>query len=95
MSIIIHNSRISDDEELRFQLGVAVYGLELGQHSGGAAYRWGDKSLLLRRGVRMRLVNVGVAEVIKGRNRFGYPAVHHLWPERFAAVIRGPARELS
>lgn len=70
---LVHNSHISDDEELRFQLGVAVYGLELGQHSGGAAYRWGDQSLLLRRGVHMRLVNVGVAEVIKGRNSFGYP----------------------
>ena len=70
---LVHNSHISDDEELRFQLGVAVYGLELGQHSGGTAYRWGDQSLLLRRGVRMRLVNVGVAEVIKGRNSFGYP----------------------
>ena len=70
---LVHNSHISDDEELRFQLGVAVYGLELGQHSGGTAYRWGDQPLLLRRGVRMRLVNVGVSEVIKGRNSFGYP----------------------
>ncbi|MDE2795484.1 MAG: DEAD/DEAH box helicase [Gemmatimonadota bacterium] len=69
---LVHYSHISDDEELRFQLGVAVYGLELGQHSGGWAYRWGDRSLLLRRGVRMRLVNVGVSEVIKGRNDFGY-----------------------
>ena len=70
---LVHNSHISDDEDLRFQLGVAVYGLDLGQHSGGTAYRWGDQSLLLRRGVRMRLVNVGVSEVIKGRNSFGYP----------------------
>ena len=70
---LVHNSHISDDEELRFQLGVAVYGVELGQHSGGTAYRWGDQSVLLRRGVRMRLVNVGVSEVIKGRNSFGYP----------------------
>ena len=70
---LVHNSHISDDEELRFQLGVAVYGLELGQHSGGTAYRWGDQPLLLRRGVRLRLVNVGVSEVIKGRNSFGYP----------------------
>ena len=53
---LVHNSHISDDEELRFQLGVAVYGLELGQHSGGTAYRWGDQPLLLRRGVRLRLV---------------------------------------
>ena len=70
---LAHTSHISDDEELRFQLGVAVYGLELGQHSGGRAYRWGDRPLLLRRGVRMRLVNVGAAEAIKGRGSFGYP----------------------
>ncbi len=70
---LVHTSHISDDEELRFQLGVAVYGLELGQHSGGGVYRWGGRSLLLRRGVRMRLVNVGVSEVIKGRGDFGYP----------------------
>ena len=68
-----HTSHISDDEELRFQLGVAIYGLELEQHSGGRAYRWGDKSLLLRRGVRMRLVNVGASETIKSRGSFGYP----------------------
>ena len=70
---LFHNSHISDDEELRFQLGVAVYGLELGQHSGGKAYHWGDRSLQLRRGVRMRLVNVGASEAIKGRASFGYP----------------------
>ena len=68
-----HVSHISDEEELRFQLGVAVYGLELGQHSGGKAYRWGDRSLLVRRGVRMRLVNVGASEPIKARGNFGYP----------------------
>ena len=70
---LVHNSHISDDEELRFQLGVAVYGLELGQHSGGVAYRWSEHAVLLRKGVRLRLVNVGVSEVIKGRNIFGYP----------------------
>lgn len=68
-----HTSHISDEEELRFQLGVAVYGLELGQHSGGNAYRWGDQSLVVRRGVRMRLVNVGASEPIKARGGFGYP----------------------
>ena len=68
-----HTSHISDDEELRFQLGVAVYGLELGQHSGGRAYGWGERSLLMRRGVRMRLVNVGASEPIRVRDSFGYP----------------------
>ena len=68
-----HTSHISDEEELRFQLGVAVYGLELGQHSGGRAYRWGNQPLHVRRGVRMRLVNVGASDPIKARGDFGYP----------------------
>ena len=68
-----HSSHISDEEELRFQLGVAVYGLELGQHSGGKAYQWHDRPLQFRRGVRMRLVNIGASEAIKKRAMFGYP----------------------
>ena len=60
---------ISDEEDQRFQLGVAVYGLELGQHSGGQAFRWGGQSVLIRRGVRMRLVNVGASAAIGGSAR--------------------------
>ena len=70
---LIHTSHISDEEDLRFQLGVAVYGLELGQHSGGTAFRWGAQSVLMRRGVRMRLVNVGASAAIGGSGEFGYP----------------------
>ena len=70
---LVHNSHISDDEDLRFRLGVAVYGVELGQHSGGKAYRWGNRPFLQRRGVRMRLVNVGASEPIRARGSFGYP----------------------
>ena len=70
---LIHTSHISDEEELRFQLGVAVYGLELRQHSGGRAFRWGSQRTHLRRGVRMRLVNVGPSANIKNRGKLGYP----------------------
>ena len=70
---LIHTSHISDEEELRFQLGVAIHGLELGQHSGGTAFRWGPKSLHLRRGVRFRLVNVGASSAISSQGKFGYP----------------------
>ena len=56
---LVHQSHISDEEELRFQMGVAVYGLERDQHNGGRAYRWGEQSLHHRRGVWLRLVNVG------------------------------------
>ena len=68
-----HSSQISDEEELRFQLSVAIYGLELGQHSGGSAHRWGPQLLKLRRGVRFRLVNVGAFGAISKQRGFGYP----------------------
>ena len=61
---LIHTSHISDEEDLRFQLGVAIYGTELGQHSGGRAFRWGPQPVHLRQGVRLRLVNVGAASVV-------------------------------
>ena len=70
---LIHTSHISDEEELRFQLGVAIHGLELGQHSGGTAYQWGAQPLHLRRGVRFRLVNVGASSAIGSEGKLGYP----------------------
>lgn len=70
---LVHQSHISDEEELRFQMGVAVYGLERDQHNGGRAYRWGAQSLQHRRGVRLRLVNVGASSAINRFDRFGYP----------------------
>ena len=69
---LIHTSHISDEEDLRFQLGVAVYGLELGQYNGGRAFRWGSQHVHLRRGVRLRLVNVGASAAIAD-GEFGYP----------------------
>lgn len=71
--LLLHQSRISDEEENRFQMGVAIYGRELGQHSGGRAYRWGGKAVTLRKGVRMQLVNVGSNFAIQSRSEFGYP----------------------
>ena len=70
---LVHTSHISDEEDLRFQLGVAIYGLELGEHSGGRAYRWGAQPVQLRRGVRLRLVNVGVSAAVRGDGDLGYP----------------------
>lgn len=71
---LVHQSHISDEEEFRFQLGVAIYGMERGQHNGGTAYNWGSYNLQHRRSVRFRLVNVG-ANVAMQRNQpeFGYP----------------------
>ncbi len=71
---LVHQSHISDEEELRFQLGVSVFGLERKQHNGGIAYGWGERNLQLRHGVRLRLVNVGASGAI-GRKTplYGYP----------------------
>lgn len=68
-----HSSHISDEEENRFQLGVAIYGHELDQHAGGAAWRWGEQSVHFRRGVRLRLVNVGPAALVDSGSARGYP----------------------
>ena len=70
---LVHQSHISDEEELRFRLGVAVYGLERDQHNGGTAFTWGERDLHLRKGVRLRLVNVGAASAIESSGRFGFP----------------------
>jgi hypothetical protein len=70
---LIHQSQISDEEELRFQMGVAVYGVERAQHNGGQAYGWGQQAVHHRRGVRLRLVNVGGTGAIGKLDRFGYP----------------------
>ena len=69
---LIHASHISDEEEHRFQLPVAVYGIERQQHDGGRAFRWGTQPVFHRRGVRLRLVNVGVSGDDEGRG-LGYP----------------------
>jgi SOS-response transcriptional repressor LexA len=70
---LVHRSQISDEEDLRFQLGVTTYGVERDQHNGGNAYQWGMRELHHRRGVRLRLVNVGATTAIERHQRFGYP----------------------
>ena len=70
---LVHQSHISDEEELRFQMGVAVHGIERDQHNGGKAYDWGPQALHHRRGVRLRLVNVGANSAIERFDRYGYP----------------------
>ncbi len=69
---LIHTSHISDEEEFRFQLGLAIYGLEIKQHNGGISYRWGEKTMQHRRGVHIQLVNVGALLAIR-KGEIGYP----------------------
>jgi hypothetical protein len=68
-----HQSHISDEEDLRFQLPVSVFGLEKDQHGGGWAYRWGIQGLHHRKGLGLRLVNVGASAAIERFGRMGYP----------------------
>jgi ATP-dependent helicase YprA (DUF1998 family)/SOS-response transcriptional repressor LexA len=70
---LAHASHITDEEENRFQLPVAVYGYEQGRHGGGRGFRWGPRDVLLRRGVHLRLVNVGATSLVRGGIRLGYP----------------------
>ncbi len=70
---LIHQSQISDEEETRFQMLVSIFGKELNRHNGGFIYSWGEKQVMLRRGVHLRLVNVGSSPSIEQRNQFGYP----------------------
>ncbi len=70
---LVHQSQISDEEETRFQMPVSIYGREKGRHNGGVSYTWGEKQLTIRRGVHLRLVNVGSTPVIEQRQALGYP----------------------
>lgn len=68
-----HQSYISDDEDYRFQLPVAVFGQDQRRHSGGKAFEWGSATLHLKHGLHMRLVNVGAASQVRSAGEMGYP----------------------
>ncbi len=68
-----HQSYISDDEDYRFQLPVAVFSQDQGRHSGGKAYEWGTTNLHLKHGMHIRLVNVGAAAQVRSTGEMGYP----------------------
>lgn len=71
---LVHMSQISDEEENRFQLSVAVYGKELGRHNGGEAFGWGGSPMQSRRGVHFRMVNVGASTLVdRTPPELGYP----------------------
>ena len=59
-------SQISDEEDFRFQMPVAVYGTERGFHRGGTAWRWGELDLRTRKALQLRLVNVGPRAEVTG-----------------------------
>jgi hypothetical protein len=71
-AILPSQSQISDEEEFRFQMPVATYGSDRGYHRGGTAWKWSDLDVRFRRGVQLRLVNVGPRKEVE-QNRVGYP----------------------
>lgn len=70
--VLPSQSQISDEEEFRFQMPVATYGSDRGYHRGGTAWRWSDLDVRYRRGVQLRLVNVGPRNEVK-QQRLGFP----------------------
>ncbi len=70
---LVHSDRISDEEEIRFQMAVEIYGRERGFHDGGKAYEWGGRPVHFRRGVGLQLVNVGSRSVMAKDDTVGFP----------------------
>jgi hypothetical protein len=71
--VLPHNSQISDDEDYRFQLAVAIYGCEQPYHGGGSQYLWGPRVISHRSALRLRLVNVGASSLTRNAGELGYP----------------------
>jgi len=69
---LTHRSHISDEEDFRFQMPVTIFGTERGRHEAGVAFAWGERTLHFRKGVHLRLVNVGPSRKVD-QNELGYP----------------------
>lgn len=69
---LTHRSHISDEEDYRFQMPVATFGAERGRHEAGRAFAWGGRVVQFRKGVHLRLVNVGPARRVE-QGELGYP----------------------
>ena len=69
---LVHTSQISDEEDHRFQMGVAVLGHERNRHSGGNIYSWGLQEVHLIKAMHLRMANVGCTTEIQRRINFGY-----------------------
>jgi ATP-dependent helicase YprA (DUF1998 family)/rubrerythrin len=69
---LIHISQVTDEEDHRFQMGVAILGMERPKHSGGWSVKWGERDLQLLKGLNLRMANVGASNEIQRRGNFGY-----------------------
>lgn len=70
---LVHTSQITDEEDFRFQLAVSIFALERDEHAGGRAFRWGPREIQHRRAARLRLVNVGVKNLVTKKDEHGFP----------------------
>lgn len=80
---LVPRSRISDDEDYRFAMPVAVFAREERRHRGGQAYTWGTQEIDFRKGLELTLVNVGEAKRARG-GELGY------WVCRVCGQCRSP-----
>ena len=69
---ISYVSRITDEEQNRFQLPVAILGYLKTGHRGGIRYASDESEMQLRYAQHIRLVNVGPADLAR-RGTLGYP----------------------
>lgn len=70
---MVHQSNINDEESYRFQLAVTISGTEQKKHNGGKEYLWGSGKINFRKGVSLRLVNIGASKLVDHNNEIGYP----------------------
>ena len=68
---LAHESRITEDENLRFSMPVTVLGRLRKHNRGGKGYKIGDQEVSYLRGQGIELVNVGEAGRVKD-NKIGY-----------------------
>lgn len=69
---IAYVSRITDEEENRFQLPVAILGYLKHGHGAGQAYKIEDTEVQFRTAQHLRLVNVGPSDRVRS-GELGYP----------------------
>ena len=84
---LVHRSQISDDEETRFQMGVALCGIT-GPTQWWKALSLGFSNITASEGTSIRLVNVGAKRVIEGPGRLGYPVCAVCGDSRSIHVFR-------
>ena len=85
---LTHQSHISDDEELRFQMGVAVYGYERDRAQRRTCVSMGRAGLAPSSGSAAASGERRLYGRDSARTGFRLSRMHRLWTERLATVVR-------